>query len=221
MAAHFALEAELIAQGLGPVAGIDEVGRGPLAGPVCVAAVVLDPADLPDGLDDSKKLSARRRAALFEEICARALAVSVTLAPAAEIDALNIRGATLACMSRAAHGLVVAPRFALVDGRDLPGLPCPGRAVIGGDATSLSIAAASIVAKTTRDRLMARLDIFHPGYGFQAHAGYPTAAHRAALKALGPCREHRRSFAPVREALSCAPVRELGRDGVGVADGAA
>ena len=201
MAAHFELEAALIAQGLGPVAGIDEVGRGPLAGPVCVAAVVLDPADLPDGLDDSKKISARRREVLFDEICARARAISVTLGPAAEIDALNIRGATLACMSRAARGLVLAPGFALVDGRDLPGLPCPGRAVIGGDAISLSIAAASIVAKIMRDRLMARLDDFHPGYGFKAHAGYPTATHRSALAALGPCREHRRSYAPVREAF--------------------
>ena len=186
MTAHFELEAELIAQGRGPVAGIDEVGRGPLAGPVCVAAVVLDPADLPDGLDDSKKISARRREVLFDEICARARAISVTLSPAAEIDALNIRGATLACMSRAARGLVLTPGFALVDGRDLPELPCPGRAVIGGDALSLSIAAASIVAKITRDRLMARLDDFHPGYGFKAHAGYPTATHRAALTALGP-----------------------------------
>ncbi len=199
MAPHFALEAELIAQGMGPVAGIDEVGRGPLAGPVCVAAVILDPADLPDGLDDSKKLSARRREVLFEEICARAVAVSAALAPAGEIDSLNIRGATLACMSRAARGLSLSPRFALVDGRDLPALPCAGRAVIAGDATSLSIAAASIVAKVTRDRLMARLDALHPGYGFAVHAGYPTAAHRAALQSLGPCPEHRRSYAPVRE----------------------
>ena len=123
----------------------------------------------------------------------------MALAPAAEIDALNIRGATLACMSRAARGLSLAPRFALVDGRDLPALPCAGRAVIAGDATSLSIAAASIVAKVTRDRLMARLDALHPGYGFAVHAGYPTAAHRAALQSLGPCPEHRRSYAPVRE----------------------
>ena len=198
MPADFRLEAELIAQGLWPAAGLDEVGRGPLAGPVCVAAVILDPDDLPDGLDDSKKLSARRREALYEVICARAAAVSVALAPAAEIDALNIRGATLACMARAARGLAVAPRFALVDGRDLPLLPCAGRAVIKGDATSLSIAAASIVAKVTRDRLMTRLDALHPGYGFAVHAGYPTPTHRAALAALGPCGEHRRSFAPVR-----------------------
>lgn len=198
MTAHFEIEAALIAQGLWPIAGIDEVGRGPLAGPVCVAAVILDRDNLPQGLDDSKKLSASRRAALYEEICARACAVSVALAPAAEIDALNIRGATLASMARAARALAIAPRFVLVDGRDLPPLSCPGRAVIKGDATSLSIAAASIVAKVTRDRLMARLDRLHPGYGFAGHAGYPTAAHRAALKAKGPCPEHRRSFAPVR-----------------------
>jgi ribonuclease HII len=198
MAAHFDLEAELIGQGFWPVAGIDEVGRGPLAGPVCVAAVILDADNAPEGLDDSKKLSQRRRETLYEEILSRALAVSVTLAPAAEIDALNIRGATLACMGRAARGLSVAPRFALIDGRDLPSLPCPGRAVIKGDEISLSIAAASIVAKVTRDRLMARLDALHPGYGFASHAGYPTPAHSAALTALGPCREHRRSYAPVR-----------------------
>jgi ribonuclease HII len=198
LTAHFEIEAALIAQGLWPIAGIDEVGRGPLAGPVCVAAVILDRDNLPQGLDDSKKLSASRRAALYEEICARACAVSVALAPAAEIDALNIRGATLASMARAARALAIAPRFVLVDGRDLPPLSCPGRAVIKGDATSLSIAAASIVAKVTRDRLMARLDRLHPGYGFAGHAGYPTAAHRAALKAKGPCPEHRRSFAPVR-----------------------
>jgi ribonuclease HII len=200
MAADFELEAAAIAQGLGPIAGIDEVGRGPLAGPVCVAAVILDPQNLPQGLDDSKKLSARRRETLYDDIFSRALAISVTLSPAAEIDALNIRGATLACMSRAARGLAVAPGFALVDGRDLPTLPCPGRAVIKGDAKSLSIAAASIVAKVTRDRLMVRLDRLFPGYGFAIHAGYPTPAHRAALKALGPCREHRRSYAPVRAA---------------------
>lgn len=199
MSAHFQIESELIAQGLWPVAGLDEVGRGPLAGPVCVAAVILDPADLPRGLDDSKKLSAARRAALHDEICARALAVSIAMAPAAEIDARNIRGATLACMARAARLLDLAPRFALVDGRDLPPeLSCPGRALVKGDATSLSIAAASIVAKVCRDRLMARMDQCYPGYGFAGHAGYPTAAHRAALQRLGPCLEHRRSFAPVR-----------------------
>lgn len=201
--AHFEIESALIAEKLWPVAGLDEVGRGPLAGPVCVAAVILDPDNLPGGLDDSKKLSVRRREALYEEICASALAISVAMAPAAEIDAVNIRQATLAAMARSVRALSLAPLFALVDGRDLPELPCPGRAVIKGDATSVSIAAASIVAKVTRDRLMARLDLLHPGYGFADHAGYATAAHRAALQKIGPCREHRRSFAPVR--LCVAP----------------
>jgi ribonuclease HII len=198
VSAHFELEAALIARRVWPVAGVDEVGRGPLAGPVCVAAVILDPKNLPRGLDDSKKLSASRREALSVEIFARALAVSVALAPAAEIDAVNIRQATLNAMARAARALALPPQFVLVDGKDLPELPCPGRAVIKGDATSLSIAAASIVAKVARDRLMARLDGLHPGYGFAVHAGYPTEAHRAALRQLGPCREHRRSYKPVR-----------------------
>jgi ribonuclease HII len=126
------------------------------------------------------------------------MAISVSLAPAAEIDAVNIRQATLNAMARAVRALSVAPRLVLVDGRDLPDLPCPGRAVVQGDATSLSIAAASIVAKVTRDRLMARLDDLHPGYGFADHAGYATLAHRTALEKIGPCREHRRSFAPMR-----------------------
>ncbi|MGO9392087.1 ribonuclease HII [Rhodoblastus sp.] len=198
MSAHFELETVLLAQGIGLIAGVDEVGRGPLAGPVCVAATILDRDNLPEGLDDSKKLSAARREALYEEIFARALAVSVVFAPAAVIDAINIRQATLAAMTRAAQALSIAPQFVLVDGNDLPNLPCPGRAVIDGDAISLSIAAASIVAKVARDRLMARLDLLHPGYGFSDHAGYSTEAHRAALQRLGPCREHRRSYAPIR-----------------------
>ncbi len=202
MTAHFEIELELIALGVAPVAGVDEVGRGPLAGPVCVAAVILDPADLPSGLDDSKKLSALRREALHDEICARALAVSIVLAPAAEIDAVNIRRATLNAMTQAVRSLSVPPRLVLVDGRDLPDLPCPGRAVVKGDATSMSIAAASIVAKVTRDRLMTRLDAIHPGYGFSLHAGYSTEVHRAALQMIGPCREHRRSYEPIRLLLA-------------------
>jgi ribonuclease HII len=201
MSADFRLEADLIADGIWPVAGIDEVGRGPLAGPVCVAAIILDRDNLPREINDSKKLSAARRERLYDEICARALSVSLAFAPAAEIDRVNIRRATLACMTQAARGLAVAPHFALVDGRDLPNLPCPGRAVIKGDAASLSIAAASIVAKVARDRLMARLDALHPGYGFGVHAGYPTPAHLDALRRLGPCREHRRSYAPVRDSI--------------------
>jgi len=199
MPAHFDLERDLIAKGLWPVAGFDEVGRGPLAGPVCVAAVILDPDNLPFEVDDSKKLNAARREALYGEILARALAVSVAMAPAVEIDSLNIRGATLACMGRAARSLALAPAFALIDGRDLPLLPCPGRAVIEGDGISLSIAAASIVAKVTRDRLMVEHDALHPGYGFASHVGYPTRSHRAALERLGPCLLHRRSFSSVRD----------------------
>jgi ribonuclease HII len=198
MAAHFELERELIAQGVWPIAGLDEVGRGPLAGPVCVAAVILDRDNLPQGLDDSKRLNPKRRAVLAEEIYASALAVSVAMAPAAEVDAFNIRGATLKAMTRAARALALQPAFALIDGRDAPPLPCPARAVIGGDAISMSIAAASIVAKVARDRLMERLDRHYPLYGFAAHAGYPTSAHLAALQRHGPCPEHRRSFAPVR-----------------------
>jgi ribonuclease HII len=163
-----------------------------------VAAVILDRDNLPRGLDDSKKLTAKRRDALAEEIYASALAVSVALAPAAEVDALNIRGATLAAMARAARALALAPVFALIDGRDAPDLGCPARAVIAGDALSMSVAAASIVAKVARDRLMARLDRLYPVYGFAGHAGYGTPAHLAALRAHGPCPEHRRSFAPVR-----------------------
>jgi len=198
MPASFDIERELIAQGLWPIAGVDEVGRGPLAGPVCVAAVILDRDNLPQGLDDSKKLTARRRAALAEEIYASALAISVVMAPAAEVDALNIRGATLAAMARAAAALNLRPAFALIDGRDSPPLVCPARAVINGDALSMSIAAASIVAKVARDRLMTRLDRLYPVYGFAGHAGYGTPAHLAALRQYGPCPEHRRSFAPVR-----------------------
>lgn len=194
----FSLEAQAYEAGLGPVAGIDEVGRGPLAGPVCVAAVVLDPASIPQGLDDSKRLSAKRRQILYAEILRDAVAVAVALSPAEEIDRLNIRGATLMSMARAARRLAVAPGFALIDGRDIPkNLPCPAQAVIGGDGKSLSIAAASIVAKVFRDSLMARLDARAPGYGFAVHAGYPTAAHRNALERLGPSPFHRRSFGPV------------------------
>lgn len=187
-----------MAENFAVVAGIDEVGRGPLAGPVCVAAVVLDPKKIPEGLNDSKKLSARRRDALYANILRDALAVSVALSPPDEIDRLNILGATLVSMERAARMLALAPDFALIDGRVLPkNLPCPGRPVIGGDAKSFSIAAASIVAKVFRDRLMVRLDALAPGYGFAAHAGYPTLAHRNALEKLGPSPFHRRSFAPV------------------------
>jgi ribonuclease HII len=177
------------------VAGVDEVGRGPLAGPVAVAAVILDPDNIPSGIDDSKALTAARREALAAAIFDSALAVSIALGSAAEIDALNIRGATLAAMRRAVGSLHVRPHYALIDGRDIPdGLRCPARAIIGGDAKSLSIAAASIIAKTLRDELMRRACGWHPGYGFSQHVGYATEAHRDAIARQGLCALHRRSF---------------------------
>jgi ribonuclease HII len=196
MRPDLAFERKLLARGARFVAGVDEVGRGPLAGPVGAAAVILSPdAPPPPGIDDSKKLDEARREALFPLILESALSVSIAFASAEEIDRYNIRGATLRAMTRAVAGLALKPDFVLVDGRDLPApLPCPARAVVGGDGLSASIAAASIVAKVARDRLMARLDRHFPGYGFAAHAGYPTQAHRAALARLGPTPLHRRSF---------------------------
>lgn len=185
----------------GPVAGMDEVGRGPLAGPVCAAIVVLDRARAPTGLDDSKALSARAREKLFAEICAGARAISFASASAREIDDLNIRRATHLAMRRAAAGLALAPAHILVDGNDPPpGLAAPATAIVKGDSLSLSIAAASIVAKVLRDRMMARLGVLHPAYGFERHAGYPTVRHLAALKEHGPCPQHRMTFSPLRGA---------------------
>ncbi|WP_426664764.1 ribonuclease HII [Rhodanobacter aciditrophus] len=183
-------------------AGVDEAGRGPLAGPVVVAAVILDPARPIAGLDDSKKLSEKRREALYPQIAERALAHCVVIVEAQEIDRLNILQATMVGMRRAVAGLAPAAHEALVDGNRLPReLPCPGRAIVGGDALEPAISAASILAKVTRDRLMVALDAVHPGYGFAVHKGYPTPAHLAALQRLGPCTQHRRSFAPVRQLL--------------------
>jgi ribonuclease HII len=194
----FSREAALVADGAGPVAGCDEVGRGPLAGPVVAAAVILDPARLPPGLDDSKKLTPAQRETAFAAILDAALAVSIASQSAAAIDRLNIRAASLLAMRRAVEGLTVAPGHVLVDGRDVPaGLPCPATALVGGDALSASIAAASIIAKVLRDRMMAEADALFPGYGFSAHAGYPTPAHKAAIAALGPCPLHRMSFRPL------------------------
>ncbi len=194
----YAVETALQKTGAARIAGIDEAGRGPLAGPVVAAAVILDPRRIPAGLNDSKRLTARRRENLFDAIIASA-EVAVAMAPAARIDAMNIRAASLWAMARAAAGL--GPGYALIDGRDVPdGLPCAARALIKGDRRALSIAAASIVAKVTRDRLMVRLGRAFPAYGFERHMGYGTAAHRRALAAHGPCPHHRRSFAPVRAA---------------------
>ncbi len=183
------------------LAGVDEAGRGPLAGPVVAAAVILDELQPIRGLADSKVLTARRREALFDEICAKALCVCIAQASAEEIDRLNILQATLLAMQRAVAGLRLLPQRVLVDGNRLPPLPMPAQAIVQGDALVPAISAASILAKVTRDRWCAQLHARHPQYGFDEPKGYPTAAHLAALQAHGPCAEHRRSFAPVRLAL--------------------
>ena len=185
-----------------PVCGVDEAGRGPWAGPVTAAAVILDPERPILGLADSKILSARRREVLAREIEARALAFCVAFADEAEIAALNILGATGLAMRRAVAGLRPAAAYALVDGSYGFDLGCPMRPIIRGDAISASIAAASILAKTARDRVMIELDTIHPGYGFAAHKGYGSAVHAAALRRLGPCAIHRRTFKPVMAAMA-------------------
>jgi len=197
-AADFSLEAELHTAGRRAVAGIDEAGRGPLAGPVVAAAVILNPAAIPDGLADSKTLSATRRETLFEAILATA-DVAFAAVSARVIDEINIRQATLRAMARAAAGLLNPPDFVLVDGRDLPPVNCDGKAVIGGDGKSVSIAAASIVAKVARDRMMAEAARAYPSYGFDSNAGYGTATHRAAIETRGPCPIHRMTFSPLRQ----------------------
>lgn len=196
---HFKVEIGLLRDGVWPVAGVDEVGRGPLAGPVTAAAVILDPKRLPRGIDDSKALTAKAREAVFARIMETAVAVGLSYASAAEIDATDIRKASLAAMSRAVRALALAPVHVLVDGRDLPELPCSALAIVKGDAASLSIAAASIVAKVTRDRLMRHVASHYPGYGFEDNVGYFTRQHRAALASLGPTPFHRMSFSPLRE----------------------
>ena len=185
------------------VAGVDEAGRGPLAGPVAVAAVILDPARRIDGLSDSKALTEAKREALFPLIQSRAQAFSILLVHADEIDRLNILQATLEGMRRAVAALGHRPARALIDGNRIPtGLGVDAEAIVQGDAKVAAISAASILAKVARDRWMLELDAAHPGYGFAAHKGYPTPEHLDALKRLGPCPAHRRSFAPVREALA-------------------
>lgn len=191
----FALERPHWSAGLRRVAGVDEAGRGCLAGPVVAAAAILPPdADLP-GLDDSKKLTPERRDALYDRIHAEALAVGVGACSPAEIDELNILWAAMEAMRRAVVDLALPPDLALIDGNRVPpGLPAPAEAIVKGDAKSLSIAAASIIAKVTRDRLLVALDAEHPAYGFAGHKGYPTAQHYAALAAHGPTPHHRRTF---------------------------
>jgi ribonuclease HII len=188
----------------GRLAGIDEAGRGPLAGPVVAAAVILDPARRINGLRDSKLLTAARREQLEPRIKARAIAWAVAEASVDEIDALNILQATLLAMRRAVERLQVAAEYALVDGNQLPRLGIPGRAIVDGDQLEPAISAASILAKTARDAMMRGFDAQHPGYGFAQHMGYSTPEHLQCLQRLGPCMLHRRSFAPVRVALGSA-----------------
>ncbi|MBV2142496.1 ribonuclease HII [Falsochrobactrum sp. TDYN1] len=204
VAPDFSEERRLLARGRFHIAGIDEAGRGPLAGPVVAAAVVLDAGDLPDGLDDSKRLKAAKREALYEVILAKAVTISVASLSARSIDTSDIRKAALEAMRRALVGLTLKPCHALIDGRDVPpGLSCPGSALIKGDQRSISIAAASIVAKVTRDRMMIRAGIAHPPYGLEIHAGYGTARHRAAIESDGPVPGiHRYTFSPIKGRFS-------------------
>ncbi len=193
-------ERQLWGEGFGRICGVDEVGVGPLAGPLVAAAVILPPEIEARGIDDSKKLSPRRRAELALVIGEQALAWSIGVVAPAEVDRLNTYRAALEAMRRAVAGLTLRPDYALVDARTIPGLDVPQRAIVKGDRKSYSIAAASIVAKEHRDEMMRRLDEAYPDYGFGRHMGYGTAAHLAALDQLGPCPEHRMSFAPVRQA---------------------
>lgn len=185
--------------GFWPVAGTDEAGRGPLAGPVVAAAVILDPDHIPLGLNDSKQLTLKQRERLFEEIMATAH-VSIASSSPRTIDERNILRASLDAMSRAVAGLSIKPAYLLVDGRDIPpAIHCEAKAVIKGDSRSLSIAAASIIAKVTRDRMMTRAHALYDAYGFAQHAGYGTALHRNAIEEHGPCPLHRMSFRPLRK----------------------
>ena len=198
----FALETAALDGGHWTVAGIDEAGRGPWAGPVLAAAVVLDPDNIPGGLNDSKKLTAQVRDTLFERISAMAH-VGIGIAGVDRIDRDNILGATLWAMRAALDDLPSAPAYALVDGNRMPDLPCPAETVIRGDARCLSIAAASIIAKAARDRIMRNLSEQYPGYGWERNMGYGTAEHSAAIGRLGVTPHHRRSFRPVRLRWDC------------------
>ena len=197
----FRRERRALNNGIFPIAGCDEAGRGPLAGPVVAAAVILDPAHIPRGLNDSKKLGAEVREALYEKICASAQ-VAVAFGAVARIDRDNILRASLWALARAVKALAVRPRLVFVDGNHKIDVACDCQAVVSGDALVASIAAASIVAKVTRDRLMKRLALAHPGYGFERHMGYSVPEHFEALARLGPTIHHRRSFAPVAARLA-------------------
>jgi ribonuclease HII len=204
----FRRERRALGKGIWPVAGCDEAGRGPLAGPVVAAAVVLDPERIPRDLNDSKKLDAKEREKLYEKICATAQ-VAVAFGSIARIDRDNILRASLWALARAVKALPVTPKLVYVDGNNRIDIGCDCEAVVSGDALVSSIAAASIVAKVTRDRLMGRLGLVHPGYGFERHMGYSVPEHFEALARLGPTIHHRKTFAPVAEKLA---------DLIGVAD---
>jgi ribonuclease HII len=197
----FSFELAAKAQGFSCVCGIDEAGRGPWAGPVVAAAVILDPQNIPSGLNDSKKLKEDQRERLFAEIMSSAI-IGVGIGDEARIDRDNILATTLWVMAEAFQNLSETPHYALVDGNRTPQLSCRVQTIISGDARSLSIAAASIVSKVTRDRIMVALDREFPGYGFARHKGYGTAFHHAALLELGPCIHHRKSFAPIRTLMA-------------------
>jgi len=207
MKATFELEAIELELNGGPIAGVDEAGRGPLAGPVVAAAVVLDPAFISDGIADSKALDAKSRQSVYQAIVATAQ-VGIGVAGVDRIDSDNILNASLWAMAQAVARLDCRPRLVLVDGNKVPNVECSTRAIVQGDAKCLSIAAASIVAKVTRDRLMTRLGAAHPGYGFERHMGYSVPEHFAALSKLGPTIHHRRSFAPIAAAYGDPAVLE-------------
>ncbi|HVW73729.1 MAG TPA: ribonuclease HII [Rhizomicrobium sp.] len=198
---HYIYESRLLKTMAGPICGVDEVGRGPLAGPVVAAAVILDRKRIPKGLNDSKQLDEDAREALFPQIMEMAVAVGVGEASVGEIDLVNIRQATHLAMARAVRALSVAAEFALVDGNDPPALPCKCDTLVGGDARSVSIAAASIIAKVTRDRMMVRLHDEHPGYNWKSNKGYGTPEHYDGLRLHGVTLHHRRSFSPIRNLL--------------------
>lgn len=205
------LESALHRGGLGPVAGVDEVGRGACAGPLVVAACVLGPGRIASiaALDDSKKLSEQAREKLFPLICRYAVAYHVVFIPSAEVDRRGVHVANIEGMRRAVAGLAVRPGYVLSDGFRVPGLPMPSLPVIGGDAAAACIAAASVLAKVSRDRVMVALDADHPGYGFAEHKGYSTPAHSRALARLGPCPQHRYSFINVRRVASGSNTAEV------------
>lgn len=198
---HYIYESRLLKTMAGPICGVDEAGRGPLAGPVVAAAVILDRARIPKGLNDSKQLDEQTREALFPRIMELAVAVGIGQASVGEIDLVNIRQATHLAMARAVRALAVPAAFALVDGNDAPALPCKCDTLVDGDARSVSIAAASIIAKVTRDRLMVQLHQEHPVYNWKSNKGYGTPDHLAGLKAHGVTIHHRRSFSPIYNIL--------------------